>query len=179
MVAQLPLSQSPTPACFPYAVDGLIQVFTSPRRSFFTAVMAQALTLAGQGTPVLVVQFLKGGINMGPDQPVRLGQNLDWLRCNLNRCLDIADTITPKEYQAAQELWHYTCEVVKQGKYRFVVLDELSLAIQLGLIPEQEVIDLLEQRPRSLDMILTGPEMPGAILNLADQITQLRRNSVV
>ncbi|MDG2991548.1 P-loop NTPase family protein [Candidatus Synechococcus calcipolaris G9] len=177
MVSQLPLSQ-PTPTSFPYAVEGLVQVFTSVHRSFFTGVMAQALTLAGQGTPVLVVQFLKGGINMGPDQPVRLGQNLDWLRCNLSRCLDAADDITPEERQATQELWQYTCDVIKQEHYRFFVLDELSLAIQLGLIPEEEVVGLLEQRPRSLDIILTGPDMPGSILNLADQVTQLRRNSL-
>jgi len=53
-----------------------VQVFTCSHRSF-TGVMAQALTVAGQGTSVLVVQFLKGGIGQGYDHPIQLGQNLD------------------------------------------------------------------------------------------------------
>jgi len=34
----------------------------------------------------------------------------------------------------------------------------------------------LKQRPRQVDVILTGPEMPQAILDVADQITELRRS---
>lgn len=158
----------------PHTVEGLIQVFTASHRSFFTNVMAQALRLAGQGTPVLVVQFLKGGIHQGPDRPTRLGQNLDWLRCNIPRCID-APHLEASEQEAVLALWRHTQTVVLQGNYSLVVLDELSLAINFGLIPEAEVLSLLQERPRSVDMILTGPDMPPAILEMADQVTQLRR----
>ena len=57
-----------------------------------------------------------------------------------------------------------------------MVLDELSLAIHLGLIPEAEVIDLMQKRPRHVDMILTGPEMPQSLIDRADQVTELRRS---
>jgi cob(I)alamin adenosyltransferase len=56
------------------------------------------------------------------------------------------------------------------------VLDELSLAINFGLIAEAEVLHFLEHRPSQIDIILTGPEMPPAILEIADQITELRRS---
>lgn len=48
-----------------------------------------------------------------------------------------------------------------KGEYRLVVLDEVSVAIQLGVLSEAEVLNFLENRPRTLDVILTGPEMPG------------------
>jgi cob(I)alamin adenosyltransferase len=64
---------------------------------------------------------------------------------------------------------------VSEGKYSLVVLDELSLAIQFGLISEAEVLHFLKHRPSQVDVILTGPEMPSAILDVADQITELRR----
>ena len=63
-----------------------------------------------------------------------------------------------------------------QGEYDLVVLDELSLAINFGLIAETEVLAFLKQRPSHVDVILTGPEMPQAILDVADQITELRRS---
>jgi cob(I)alamin adenosyltransferase len=175
MVSQLEVRTPVIERRLPYAVEGLVQVFTSSHRSFFTGVMAQALTIAGQGTPVLVVQFLKGGINMGPEHPMRLGQHLDWFRCNLPRCVD-TPSLEPDEMLALMDLWHYTRQVVLQGKYSLVVLDELSLAIHLGLIPEADVLELLTQCPKHIDIILTGPKMPEAILDIADQITELRRS---
>ncbi len=159
----------------PHMVDGLVQVFTCTHRSFFTTVIAQALQIAGQGTPVLIVQFLKGGIGQGHEHPVRLGQHLDWFRCNLPRCIDTPQ-LEQSEMTALSDLWHYTQDVVAQGKYSLVVLDELSLAINFGLIPEADVLHFLENRPSQIDIILTGPEMPQAILEIADQITELRRS---
>ncbi|AFY59847.1 P-loop NTPase family protein [Synechococcus sp. PCC 6312] len=158
----------------PYCVEGLIQVFTAKHRSFFTAVMAQALTIAGQGTPVLVVQFLKGGINLGVARPMTLGQHLDWVRCNVQRCLTQND-LNERETTALAQLWAFTKESICKSQYSLVVLDELSLAIHLGLIPEAEVIDLLANRPRQIDIILTGPAMSPGLLELADQVTELRR----
>lgn len=156
-------------------VDGLVQVFTSVQRSFFTNVIAQALRLAGQGTPVLVIQFLKGGITQGYQHPVQLGQHLDWIRCNLPRCIDTPQ-VDEDELRALKELWQYTQTVVQEGKYELVVLDELSLAIHFGLISEMEVLSFLKNRPHHVDVILTGPDMPRSLLDVADQITELRRS---
>ena len=175
MVAQLEtVSLHNERRLFP-SVAGLVQVFTASHRSFFTSVMAQALRIAGQGTPVLVVQFLKGGIEQGYEHPVQLGQNLNWVRCNLPRCIDTPH-LDEAEARCLLDLWYCTQKVVLQGTYELVVLDELSLAINFGLISEAEVLDLLRKRPRHVDIILTGPEMPASLLDIADQITELRRS---
>jgi cob(I)alamin adenosyltransferase len=57
-----------------------------------------------------------------------------------------------------------------------VVLDEISLALNYGLISAQEVLAFIDQRPPEIDVILTGPEMPEVLRNLADQVTEFRRN---
>ncbi|HIK55576.1 MAG TPA: P-loop NTPase family protein [Synechococcales cyanobacterium M55_K2018_004] len=175
MVSQLETPLSKIDRSSPHTIEGLVQVFTCPHRSFFTSVMAQALRIAGQGTPVLVVQFLKGGIHQGQEHPVRLGQLLDWYRCDIPRCIDTPQ-LEETDLAALHDLWDFTRAVVMQGKYALVVLDELSLAMNFGLIPEAEVLDFLKQRPRQVDVILTGPEMPDSVLNIADQITELRRS---
>jgi cob(I)alamin adenosyltransferase len=157
------------------AVEGTVQVFTCPHRSFFTGVMAQALRLAGQGTRVLVVQFLKGGIGQGADRPIQLAQTLDWIRCDLPRCIDNSQ-VDAVELQSLHQLWQHTQTAVLQSRYDLVVLDELSLAMNFGLIEPAQVLALLQQRPPHVDVILTGPDMPAAILSEADQVTQLRRS---
>lgn len=175
MVSQLEATPINPPRTEPYSVAGLIQVFTSPHRSFFTNVIAQALRIAGQGTPVLVVQFLKGGIGQGHQHPARLGQHLDWIRCDVPRYIDTPE-LDEVESIALRELWQYTQDVVSQGKYSLVVLDELSLAINFGFISQAEVLAFIKQRPTHVDLILTGPKMPQALLDIADQITEIRRS---
>jgi cob(I)alamin adenosyltransferase len=175
MVIQLETQSVNSTVSLPYQVKGLVQVFTSAHRNFFTSVMAQALRIAGHGTPVLIVQFLKGGIHQGHENPIRLGQKLDWIRCDLPRSID-TQHLEDTEVKALQKLWNYTQQVVLENKYSLVVLDELSLAIHFGFIPESEVLGFLKKRPTHVDIILTGPEIPTSILDLADQITEIRRS---
>lgn len=175
MVAQLQTPKLNLTNSLPYTVEGLVQVFTAPHRCFFTSVMAHALRIAGQGAPVLAVQFLKGGINQGPQHPVRLGQNLDWVRCDLPRCIDKAD-LDELEVRSIEQLWHYVQNAVREGRYALIILDELSLAVNLGLIPEAELLALIDSKPHHLDIILTGPSMSPAILDVADQVTEIRRS---
>jgi cob(I)alamin adenosyltransferase len=100
---------------------------------------------------------------------------LDWIRCDLPRYIDTPE-LDEAERQALMRLWQYTQDVVSEGKYSLVVLDELSLAINFGLIPQEEVLAFLKRRPSHVDIILTGPKMPQAILDVADQITEIRRS---
>jgi cob(I)alamin adenosyltransferase len=56
-----------------------------------------------------------------------------------------------------------------------LVLDELGLAMELGYVGREEVLDVLERRPAQMDVILTGPAMGPELMAMADQVTQLRR----
>jgi len=170
-------------------IAGMVQVFTNsssiqdsqPERKFFTNVLAQALRIAQQGNKVLVVQFLKGGINQGCERPTRLGQNLDWLRCDIQRNLEQIEQTTAEasEISAIQELWRHTQDLTLQGGYSLLVLDELSLAMKLELVPETSVLEFLNQRPAAVDIIFTGAAMPQTILDVADQVTKIRRSHYV
>ena len=62
-----------------------------------------------------------------------------------------------------------------QGDLDQLVLDEIGLAIQFGYLEETDVMQALEQRPASMDVIITGPAIPPGVVGLADQVTELRR----
>jgi cob(I)alamin adenosyltransferase len=161
-------------------LEGSVQLFTSPCRNFFTDVMAEALRYAGQGNPVLVVQFLKGGVGQGPLRPMQLGQYLDWIRCDYAGVLgsDLRDpdaATLEASALAVGQLWEHSRSMVLQGRYDRVVFDEISLAVNLGWIEAAAVLELLADRPRHVDVLMTGPDMPEALRQAADQITELRR----
>ena len=50
------------------------------------------------------------------------------------------------------------------------------MAISLGFIEENDLISIINNRPSSTDIILTGPSMPPKVIEMADQITELRCN---
>jgi len=54
-------------------------------------------------------------------------------------------------------------------------LDELGLAVAFGYLDEADVIAALEQRPASMDVLITGPTVPAGVVEMADQVTELRR----
>ncbi|MFM7265332.1 MAG: cob(I)yrinic acid a,c-diamide adenosyltransferase [Cyanobium sp.] len=179
----LPLRLVPRP-------EGLLQIHTAHYRGSFAAVYSQALRSAGLGSRVLVSQFLKGGVHQGVAGSLWLCGRLQWLRPATPLCLEgpgplaleapadeaeAASTPRMEAWQAVREVWDYSREALLAGEVDLLVLDELGLAVELGWLDGEEVCRTLEQRPLHLDVILTGPAMPPALLAMADQLTELRR----
>lgn len=156
--------------------EGLLQVHTAPFRGSFGGVFSQALRSAGLGSRVLISQFLKGGVDQGPEHSLRLCGRLQWLRPAVPSCLTQPAALEPELVHAAvQEVWAFSRDQLLGAAVELMVLDELGLAIELGFLAAEEVISTLEQRPAHLDVILTGPSIPLELLAMADQVTQLRR----
>jgi cob(I)alamin adenosyltransferase len=164
--------------------EGLLQIHTAPYRGSFAAVFSQALRSAGLGSRVLVSQFLKGGVAQGLAGSLWLCGRLQWLRPALPLCLDrpadalptsVAEEADP--LAAVGEVWAFSRERLLAGDVDLMVLDELGLAVELGYVPAEEVTEVLQRRPAHLDVILTGPAVPEALMAMADQVTELRRGA--
>ncbi|MEB3334133.1 MAG: cob(I)yrinic acid a,c-diamide adenosyltransferase [Cyanobacteriota bacterium] len=175
--------------CLPSAVvhqapqpEGLLQIHTAPHRGSCSAVLSQALRAAGLGSRVLVCQLLKGGVDQGVGGSQLLCGRLRWVRPSTPLCLEVsADRVStdPEEaariLQAVRDVWTYSRDALLTGRLDQLVLDELGLAVELGYLPLEDVLTTLEQRPPHLDVIVTGPAVPAALMAMADQITELRR----
>jgi cob(I)alamin adenosyltransferase len=148
----------------------------APYRGSFSTVLSQALRAAGLGSRVMVVQFLKGGVAQGPDRRLTLCGRLQWLRPDVACCLsgDAADQDDSIK-DAVMALWRECHARLLSGDLDQLVLDELGLAVALGYLDEHEVCSTLEQRPGSMDVIITGPSIPDSVMDMADQVTELRR----
>ncbi len=157
--------------------EGLLQVHTAPYRGSFAAVYSQALRSAGLGSRVLVSQFLKGGVDQGVAGSLWLCGRLQWLRPATPLCLEAPPTGPDGTglLGAVREVWEFSRETLLAGQVDLMVLDELGLAVELGWLAATEVCETLERRPAHLDVILTGPAMPPALMAMADQVTELRR----
>ena len=72
-------------------------------------------------------------------------------------------------------VWDACCDHLRDGDIDQLVLDEVGLAVGLGYVEESALLAALEQRPASMDVVITGPAIPASVMAMADQVTQLRR----
>ena len=162
--------------------QGQVQIHTSTFRGSFSIVLSEALRSAGLGSKVLISQFLRGGVNQGPNGAINLCGRLEWLRPAIETCLPeqiSEDNLSLKrkyEEKAIKELWEFCKSRLIEKKLDKLVLDEIGMAIGLGFIEENDLISMINNRPSSTDIILTGPSIPSKVIAMADQITELRCN---
>ena len=180
-------SLRPTPIRKPLQLvetQGQVQIHTSTFRGSFSVVLSEALRSAGLGSQVLIAQFLRGGVNQGPNGAINLCGRLEWLRPAIERCLpeqleeESENLSLKRKYQekAIKELWEFCKKSLFEKKLDKIVLDEIGMAINLGFIEENDLISMINNRPSSTDIILTGPSIPPNVIEMADQITELRCN---
>jgi cob(I)alamin adenosyltransferase len=144
-----------------------IRIVETPADRFCTEIVADALKLASTGQRVLIVQLLKGGIRQGHDRVMNLAQNLDWIRCNLIRNISVAD-LNDLELHNFQQLWKHVRGVTRTGEYSLLILDDLSLSIELGLISVEAATNFLTSLPEDLAVTLTGTNQHPAVLELVE-----------
>ena len=162
--------------------QGQVQIHTSSFRGSFSIVLSEALRSAGLGSKVLISQFLRGGVNQGPNGAINLCGRLEWLRPDIEACLpeqlqgDELSLTKNHQKKAIQELWEFCKKRLFEGNLDKVVLDEIGMAISLGFIEESDLISMINNCPSFTDIILTGPSIPPKVIEMADQITELRSN---
>ena len=125
---------------------------------------------------------MKGGVNQGPNGAINLCGRLEWLRPAIETCLPREfpeeNLSLKKKYEekAIKELWEFCKKRIVEKILDKIVLDEIGVAINLGFIEENELISMINNRPSSTDVILTGQSIPSKVIEMADQITELRCN---
>ncbi|MBT9165919.1 MAG: Cob(I)yrinic acid a,c-diamide adenosyltransferase [Chloroflexi bacterium] len=60
------------------------------------------------------------------------------------------------------------------GRYDLVIFDEINIALDYGLLPLEEVLQMLEERLAQADVVLTGRNAPQEIIDAADLVSEVR-----
>lgn len=160
--------------------NGQIQIYQSAYRGSYSTIIRDSLRSAALGRKVLLVQLMKGGVNQGVANPIRLCGNLLWLRpsnsFDQHDSANLSDTKSNSNSikESIKELWEYSKKQLLAGEQDQVILDEIFRSIELGIVNEDDLISTLKRRYVSGDVILTGTSIPKSLLSMADQVTELR-----
>ena len=61
------------------------------------------------------------------------------------------------------------------GKYDLVIADEIICAMNAELITPEEILQLIDKRPQSVELVLTGRNATQKIIKKADLVTEMRK----
>ncbi len=150
---------------------GKIQVYTGDGKGKSTAAVGQAIRALGHRHRVLLVQFLKGR----PSGEVKVLEGMENVTVErFGSSKFVCGSPTPEDIELAKEGFGKAREAVLSGGYDLVILDEINLLVDYKMLDVEEVIKLIKERPKGIELILTGRNAHPRIVEAADLVSEVR-----
>jgi cob(I)alamin adenosyltransferase len=153
---------------------GLIIVHTGPGKGKSSSGFGMIMRCIGHGMPCAVVQFIKGAWSTGErtlletrfSQDCRFvvaGEGFTWETRDLER-----------DRAAAADGWAQAKALIRDPAIRFVLLDEINIALRYDYLDIAEVVAFLrDEKPPMTHVCLTGRNAKPELLELADLVTEM------
>lgn len=153
---------------------GKIHIYYGDGKGKTTAATGQVIRAAGRGLKVLVFQFLKD--NSSGERAIL--EQIPDITCLPGR--DRVKFYSQLNSEQKAELKHYNTkaldEIVKFcSPFDVLFLDEILCAVQLNLLSEDKLLRFLEQKPRGLEIIMTGHVISDRMMQIADYVTEMKK----
>ncbi len=153
--------------------SGLLMVLTGNGKGKTTSAIGQAIRAAGNGMKVCFIQFIKGGDwKSGERQVMERLADLVEFRV-MGRGFTWKSDDPEKDRALASEAWAFATDAITSGQYRMVVLDEFTYAFNYGMVDQDEVLEVLENRPPGVHIVITGRDAPPELVDIADLVTEM------
>ncbi len=153
--------------------QGLVQIYTGEGKGKTTAALGLALRALGRDLKVYMLQFLKGE-DTGELHAGRLfGDQFIIQQTGLKGFIH-RGKVDPADVHQAKEALKKAREIVSQGEYDLVILDEIIVALYFELISLHEIVQVLKEKAPHVEVVLTGRYAPPELIDLADLVTEMK-----
>ncbi len=150
-----------------------------------TSIIGLLIRAVGQGLRVALIQFLKhtvdttgNGFTSGeanffkamktPPNPIHIRQ---FGRAGF---IQPKEGPLPEDFQIAKEGMKYAKELIHSKKFDVVALDEIMDTVYFGLVPINEIEELIKTKPKAIELVLSGHHDYPEIRELADYVTEFK-----
>lgn len=150
---------------------GLVQIYTGCGKGKTTASLGLAIRAAGAGLRVYITQFIKGK-DYSELCALKKIKNIKVKQCG--RGCFITKRPKARDIKCARDGLKSVRKIINSGAYDVVMLDEINVALKLGLVNTKDVIEAIKNKPRTVELVLTGRYCPRALYRHADLVTEMR-----
>jgi cob(I)alamin adenosyltransferase len=153
---------------------GYIQVYTGNGKGKTTAALGLALRAAGCGLRSYIGQFLKGQAYGELAAVRKLAPSITIEQFGRKGFVHVTENPDEEDIQRAQTGLEKCRRAMLSGRYAIIILDEINVSLHFRLLSVKAVLELLDQKPAGVEVILTGRYAPPALLRRADLVTEMR-----
>jgi len=152
---------------------GLVQIYTGEGKGKTTAALGLGLRAIGKGYKVYMIQFMKGDIDYGE---ILSTKNIDGFTIEQFGRADFVDRDNPEEIDIgfARKALERAQEILIGKKCDILILDEVNVALDWKLIKLNDIIQLIKNKPKKIELILTGRYADPKLIELADLVTEMK-----
>ena len=155
---------------------GYVQVYTGNGKGKTTAAVGQAVRSVGNGLKVYMLQFLKTDPTGELEIAKLIGDKFQIFRFESKKGFfwtlnDEQKAVLKNEVNTA---YNFAMEVIKNNSCDVFILDEIMGVLSNKLLTEQQVIELIDNKPINMELILTGRNVPDSIKDRADLVTEMK-----
>ena len=152
---------------------GLVQLYTGNGKGKTTAALGLAIRAVGAGLKIYLGQFIKKG-STGEIKALRRFHPDIIVRQYGQGCF-IRHKPAPTDILSARKGLNDLIRAMTCGKYDLVIADEIICAMNAELITPEEILQLIDKRPQSVELVLTGRNAPKKIIKKTDLVTEMRK----
>jgi cob(I)alamin adenosyltransferase len=152
---------------------GYVQVYTGNGKGKTTAALGLAFRAAGRGLRTYIAQFLKCQPSGELEAAKKLAPLIRIEQFGREGFITVKDGPHDEDISRAGSGLAQAREAMLSGDYRIVVLDEVNTAVHFRLLPEADVLDLIDRRPAPVELVLTGRYAPASFIERADLVTEM------
>lgn len=157
-------------------MKGFIHIYTGDGKGKTTAGVGLALRFAGNGGKVLYSQFLKND-DSGELSILSKLEQVTYLPS----VQSFGFTFQMTEQVRQNAMTHYTSyfekimQEIRQGDYGLLILDEILAADNHHLISHEKLLSFLVEKPKELEVVLTGRNPSKDLMELANYISEIKK----
>ena len=127
----------------------------------------------GRGWRVKIIQFMKAPASSGEHfSAPKLAPNLEIVPAGRAGFIFKKDP-DPEDIRLAQAGLEAASKALEGGQIDLLIIDEVNVALSVGLLKLDDVMALLDKRPASVELVLTGRDAPPEIIERADLVTEM------
>ncbi len=157
---------------------GQIHVYTGDSKGKTTSALGLAIRAIGHGFKVGIIYFDKGGdyYNERKILDELKNKNLHYRAFGLPRMTKgkgFRFTNEPEDLNQAQAGLNMALTWMSEG-FDLLILDEINTTVKTGLLKLPDIVKLIKQKPKNLELVLTGRYCPSEIIDLADLVTEMK-----
>ncbi|MGD8306287.1 MAG: cob(I)yrinic acid a,c-diamide adenosyltransferase [Ignavibacteria bacterium] len=153
---------------------GYIQIYTGNGKGKSTAAIGQAVRAAGFGMKTYIAQFMK---EFPYNELNSLKQLSEWIKLEQFGGDDFVykkELPSKPEIKKAKKGLEAAAQNMLSGSYDIIILDEVCVAIYFKLINVSDIMTLINQKPKNVELILTGRYCPNELIEEADLVSEMK-----